>query len=125
MILGWPEPVNVRSKQACCWQTVLTRSTTAQLSLLSDWQQSLSSSKPASFEACAREYYLAHAGNWKNAKHASQWINTMAQYVFPKLGSMPVKAVGKAKILKAVAPRWDTKAETASRVLQRIRTAIN
>lgn len=77
------------------------------------------------FEACAREYHLAHAGNWKNAKHASQWINTLTQYVFPKFGSLPVKAVGKPEILKAMAPLWNTKAETASRVLQRIRTAIN
>lgn len=77
------------------------------------------------FEACAREYHVAHAGNWKNAKHASQWINTMTQYVFPKFGSLPVKAVGKPEILKAIAPLWNTKAETASRLLQRIRTAIN
>lgn len=76
------------------------------------------------FEACAREYHVAHAGNWKNAKHAAQWINTLTQYVFPRFGSLPVKSVGKPEILNALAPLWNTKAETASRVLQRIRTAI-
>lgn len=77
------------------------------------------------FEACAREYHKAHADNWKNAKHAAQWINTLTEYVFPKFGKLPVQQVGKAEVLKALSPIWKTKAETASRVFQRIRTVIN
>lgn len=77
------------------------------------------------FEACAREFHLAHAENWKSAKHASQWINTLTQYVFPKFGSLPIKDVGKGEVLKALTPLWNTKAETASRLLQRVRTVIN
>lgn len=83
------------------------------------------SQKQVAFKECAEQYHAAHVGNWKNAKHGAQWINTMSQYVFPKFGNLPIAAVGKPEILKAVEPLWNTKAETASRVLQRIRSAIN
>ena len=39
-----------------------------------------------SFEQAAR---LVHAGRmaaWRNAKHAAQWINTLATYIFPAIG---------------------------------------
>lgn len=77
------------------------------------------------FETCAREYHKAHVDNWKNARHGDQWINTLSTYVFPVCGKLPVGAVGKAEIQKALLPIWKKKAETASRVFQRIRTVIN
>lgn len=78
-----------------------------------------------SFEDAAREYHEASADEWKNAKHAAQWINTLTQYVFPKFGSLPVGEVGKVEIVSALGPLWKTKAETANRLLQRIRTVLN
>ncbi|PZQ78241.1 Prophage integrase IntA [Xylophilus ampelinus] len=77
------------------------------------------------FESCAREYHAASADEWKNAKHAAQWINTLTQYVFPKFGRLPVDEVGKAEIVAVLTPLWKSKAETASRLFQRIRTVIN
>jgi len=77
------------------------------------------------FEDAAREYHEASADEWKNAKHAAQWINTLTQYAYPKFGALPVGDVGKAEIVSAIAPLWKTKAETASRLLQRIRTVLN
>jgi integrase len=77
------------------------------------------------FEGAAREYHEASADEWKNAKHAAQWINTLTQYVFPKFGSLPVGDVGKVEIVSALEPLWKSKAETANRLLQRIRTVLN
>lgn len=77
------------------------------------------------FAECAREYHRAHTDNWKNAKHGDQWINTLTAYAFPKFGQLPVSEVAKSHILTALSPIWKTKAETASRVLQRIRTVLN
>lgn len=77
------------------------------------------------FEDCAREYHEASADEWKNAKHAAQWINTLKQYVFPKFGGLPVGEVMKAEIVSVLTPLWKSKAETASRLLQRIRTVLN
>ena len=77
------------------------------------------------FAECAHEYHKAHADNWKNAKHGDQWINTLTSYAFPKFGQVAVGDVTKAHILAALSPIWKTKAETASRVLQRIRMVLN
>ena len=72
------------------------------------------------FAECAHEYHKAHADNWKNVKHGDQWVNTLTSYAFPKFGSTAVGDVSNAHILAALAAIWKTKAETASRVLQRM-----
>ena len=77
------------------------------------------------FEQCAREYITAHEHDWKNAKHSMQWSNTLSTYVFPKFGDMRMADIQKADILRAMAPIWKSKAETASRTLQRIRIIFN
>lgn len=77
------------------------------------------------FKSCAEEYYKEHADDWKNAKHRAQWINTLTTYAFPHFGKLPIRDVGKHEMLKALTPIWREKAETADRLLQRIRKVIN
>src|SRR5262249_58020670 len=36
-----------------------------------------------SFDDCARLYIAAHAPSWRNAKHRSQWANTLRDYASP------------------------------------------
>jgi len=77
------------------------------------------------FEECAHEYHKLHASGWKNVKHADQWINTLTTYAFPEFGKKDVSSVSKADILRVLEPIWTTKAETASRVRQRIRAVLD
>lgn len=77
------------------------------------------------FADCAAEYHESNKSHWKNAKHADQWINTLTTYVFPVFGAKPVNLVDREMIREALLPIWKSKAETATRVLQRIRTTIN
>lgn len=81
--------------------------------------------KRRSFEECANEYHAANKDDWKNAKHADQWINTLTTYAFPKFGKQPISELTREQIREVLEPIWKTKAETASRVLQRIRTVVN
>lgn len=81
--------------------------------------------KRPSFEECAKEYHAANKDDWKNAKHADQWINTLTTYAFPKFGKQPIENLKREQIREVLEPIWKTKAETASRVLQRIRTVVN
>ena len=81
--------------------------------------------KRPSFEECAKEYHEANKDDWKNAKHADQWINTLTTYAFPKFGKQPIENLKREQIREVLEPIWKTKAETASRVLQRIRTVVN
>ena len=77
-----------------------------------------------SFEECARDYHKQEAVHWKNPKHAAQWINTLRDYAFDKIGKQKVHTVGKAEILAVLTPIWKTKPETASRVRQRMRAVL-
>ena len=42
------------------------------------------------FDQCAKAYIDSHTAGWRNAKHAQQWTNTLATYVYPEFGSVPV-----------------------------------
>ncbi|RST51854.1 tyrosine-type recombinase/integrase [Variovorax sp. MHTC-1] len=77
------------------------------------------------FEDCAREFHKERAAEWKNLKHRAQWINTLVAYVFPLFGKTSLKEIGKREILTTLTPLWKTKAETADRLLQRIRKVMN
>lgn len=60
-----------------------------------------------------------------NAKHVQQWLNTMRDYVLPRIGSLPVSGVMPADVLRVLEPIWFAKPETASRVLQRMRAVFD
>ncbi|WP_229207718.1 MULTISPECIES: site-specific integrase [unclassified Duganella] len=77
------------------------------------------------FAECAAEYHKLHADGWKNTKHADQWINTLKTYAYPIFGDRDVSDVSKADVLRSLEPIWATKAETASRVRQRIRAVLD
>lgn len=77
------------------------------------------------FERAAAEYIKLHRPSWKNAKHAQQWENTLATYVYPMIGSMPVKDIDVPHVLKVLEPHWSTKNETMVRVRNRIEMVLS
>jgi integrase len=76
------------------------------------------------FKEAATRFIELHAPTWKNEKHRTQWPNTLAQYAYPRIGSRPVSAIDGALITETLAPIWQTKHETASRVKQRIERVV-
>ncbi|AYF02647.1 DUF4102 domain-containing protein [Paracoccus yeei] len=72
------------------------------------------------FEEAARAIYEMLEPTWKNKKHAAQFISTLETYVFPTMGRTKVSEVTSADVLDVLKPIWVEKAETASRVKQRI-----
>jgi integrase len=77
------------------------------------------------FRAVAERYIADNRDSWKNAKHLQQWENTLATYVYPVIGDLPVADVGKAHVLEILEPIWKAKPETASRVRGRIETVLD
>jgi len=61
---------------------------------------------------------------WKNAKHAQQWINTLAEYAFPHIGAMPLDQIQPRHIADVLRPIWLEKAETAGRIKQRLHAVM-
>src|SRR5262249_8166942 len=72
--------------------------------------------KAMTFADCATAYINAHEAGWRNPKHRQQWKNTLATYVSPVVGKLPVSAVDTGLVLKVLEPIWTRKPETASRV---------
>jgi integrase len=82
-------------------------------------------SNSVTFAYCAERYIEAMRHEWKNAKHAQQWTNTLKQYAYPIIGGMLVKEVETAHILRILEPIWTTKTETASRVRARLENVLD
>lgn len=76
------------------------------------------------FKKTALAYIEAHRAGWRNAKHVTQWENTLQTYVYPVFGDKHVRDVGKGDVLAAIEPIWTTKNETAVRVRNRIELVL-
>lgn len=88
----------------------------------SQLQKQLEQARNLTFREVAEACIQSKSHGWKNAKHAQQWTNSLEAYVFPTLGHLPISEVSTDLVLKILDPIWVTKAETASRVRQRIET---
>lgn len=93
----------------------------------------LETAKRITFEDAAVQYIESHRTGWKNAKHASQWGNTLRDYVYPIFGKIPVQDVDTALVMRVLsqpsgtegATLWTGKTETAKRVQGRIEAVLN
>lgn len=85
----------------------------------------LEAARGVSFGECADAYIKAHSPGWENPKHARQWPNTHATYVYPVFGNLPVAEVDTALIMRVPQPIWTEKPETASRVRGRVETVLD
>ena len=76
------------------------------------------------FEEAALKVYEINRPSWSNEKHSAQFISSLKAYAFPEIGKMKVNTIETNDILAILMPIWVTKAETASRVRQRLSTVL-
>jgi Phage integrase central domain/Arm DNA-binding domain len=88
-------------------------------------QRTAEDARAMTFDHCADAFIKAHSSGWKNQKHIAQWQATIRTYVSPVFGSLPVRVVDVALVLKVLEPIWTTKPETAARVRGRIESVLN
>ena len=81
--------------------------------------------KQVTFKDAAEAFIKAHQAGWRNAKHCDQWRNTLATYVYPLIGALPVQQIDAGLVVRVLEPIWTTKAETAGRVRQRIEAVLD
>lgn len=77
------------------------------------------------FEEFSRQVHIDRLPTWKNAKHGQQWLNTLRDYAFPKIGRMPVDSIGQPEVMMCLSPIWTEKHETAKRLSQRLKTVLD
>lgn len=84
-----------------------------------------SNSRTVTFKDAARTYIEIHTPTWKNAKHATQWTNTLKEYAEPVIGKRSVDQIDRSHIIRILEPIWLEKAETATRVRGRIEKILD
>jgi integrase len=76
------------------------------------------------FKKTALAYIEAHRAGWRNAKHATQWENTLETYAYPVFGHKHVRDVGKGDVLAVIEQHWASKNETMVRLRNRIELVL-
>ena len=77
------------------------------------------------FEEAATKVHTELLPSWKNKKHAQQWINTLKDNAFPVIGKLSLSLIEPRHIADVLRPIWLTKAETASRLKQRLHAVLS
>jgi integrase len=90
--------------------------------------------KAITFKECADKYMEANRTDWKNSKHADQWVATFNEtrrgsLKFPAatqaINDLPVAAMDTGLVLKVLEPIWKKTPETASRIRGRIESVLD
>jgi integrase len=76
------------------------------------------------FKECAEQYVATHDSDWSRAKSREAWVSTFKNYVYPKIGSLPVADIDTAVVLGILEPLWSRSPATASRVRGRVETVL-
>jgi len=76
------------------------------------------------FKKTALAYIEAHRAGWRNAKHVTQWENTLQTYAYPAFGEKHVRDVSKVDVLAVIEPHWASKNETMVRLRNRIELVL-
>ncbi len=82
--------------------------------------QSKANEVPLIFKDFAAECIATKRAEWRNPKHAEQWVSTIEKYANPVIGHKPVADVDLEDILKILTPIWHNKTVTAVRLRGRL-----
>jgi integrase len=85
----------------------------------------LAVAKAMTFEQAAGQYIAAHKAKWRGDRQERQWRQSLAAYVFPILGKLPVRVIDTELVVKVLEPIWFTKTETATRIRNRIELILD
>ncbi len=65
------------------------------------------------------------APTWTSDRHATQWRESLRLHAMPALGHKQIDTITTADVLSVLAPIWHAKAETATRLRQRMSTIFD
>jgi integrase len=80
--------------------------------------------KRMTFAEAAKRVHAIKVAEFKNGKHADQWLNTLEQHANPKIGRLDVSEVDFHAVLRCLEPIWKTRTETAKRLRGRIESVL-
>lgn len=62
---------------------------------------------------------------WRNAKHAAQWLSSIERFANPVIGNKQLDQIDTEDVLKILQPIWQTKTVTASRLRGRLEWVLS
>ena len=77
------------------------------------------------FKAFSLKYIEDKRSEWKNAKHETQWINTLESYAFSIIGNIKINEISTPEVLKVLKPIWTRIPDTANRLRGRIEKILS
>ena len=77
-------------------------------------------SAKVTFREAACQYHTENEAGWKSATYTRQWLASLENYVFPKLGNVPTGSIMASDIITVLTPIWQEIPETARQVRNRI-----
>jgi integrase len=95
--------------------------------------KALADAKAITFEEAARQFYDQHRKKW-SVKHAAQFISSLKEYAFKKIGKLAVADVDIGEVLKVLEQKhedypdqqlWNAVPVTANRVRNRIEQVLD
>jgi len=72
------------------------------------------------FREAATQYHSENEAGWKSDVYGRQWLASLENYAFPKLGDMTTGGITAADIITVLTPIWQEIPETARQVRNRI-----
>ena len=72
------------------------------------------------FREAATQYHSENEAGWKSDVYGRQWLASLENYAFPKLGDMPTGSITAADVIAVLTPIWQEIPETARQVRNRI-----
>ncbi|MEW6076675.1 MAG: integrase arm-type DNA-binding domain-containing protein [Thermodesulfobacteriota bacterium] len=77
------------------------------------------------FREAAEACFEKKRSEFRNEKHAGDWLSSVANYAYPVIGDMSVEEIALEHVLSILRPIWEEKTETATRLRQRIENIID
>lgn len=78
------------------------------------------SAAKVTFREAAMLYHAENEAGWKSPVYPRQWLASLENYAFPKLGDEATGAISAADIIAVLSPIWQDIPETARQVRNRI-----
>lgn len=72
------------------------------------------------FSVAARQYHTENEAGWKSKVYARQWLASLENYAFPKLGNVATGSITTSDIISVLTLIWQEIPETARQVRNRI-----
>ena len=77
------------------------------------------------FREVAEQVIALRAPTWSSKRHAKQWTESLTLHAYPVFGAKRVDTVSTGDLLDLLEPLWTAKAETSTRLKQRIKVILD